>query len=98
MAFKKSLLLLAVAGVFLVHPMTADASSISLALAGGISSSLDDSSATDEDVEAVVAQTAKEKLYRPLALLRSMIMLMSAAKPAKRGRSLVNCSIILSVM
>ena len=60
MAFKKSLLLLAVAGVFLVHPMTADASSISLALAGGISSSLDDSSATDEDVEAVVAQTAKE--------------------------------------
>ena len=60
MAFKKSLLLLAVAGVFLVHPMTADASSISLALAGGISSSLDESSATDEDVEAVVAQTAKE--------------------------------------
>ena len=60
MAFKKSLLPLAVAGVFLVHPMTADASSISLALAGGISSSLDDSSATDEDVEAVVAQTAKE--------------------------------------
>ena len=56
MAFKKSLLLLAVAGVFLVHPMTADASSISLALAGGISSSLDDSSATDEDVEAVVAK------------------------------------------
>ena len=48
MAFKKSLLLLAVAGVFLVHPMTADASSISLALAGGISSSLDDSSATDK--------------------------------------------------
>ena len=60
MAFKKSLLLLAVAGVFLVHPMTEDASSISLALAGGISSSLDESSATDEDVEAVVAQTAKE--------------------------------------
>ena len=60
MAFKKSLLLLAVAGVFLVHPMTADASSISLALAGGISSSLDESSATDEDVESVVAQTAKE--------------------------------------
>ena len=60
MAFKKSLLLLAVAGVFLVHPITADASSISLALAGGISSSLDESSATDEDVEAVVAQTAKE--------------------------------------
>ena len=50
MAFKKSLLLLAVAGVFLVHPMTADASSISLALSGGISSSLDDSSATDENV------------------------------------------------
>ena len=96
MAFKKSLLLLAVAGVFLVHPMTADASSISLALAGGISSSLDDSSATDEDVEAVVAQTAKENYTG--ALLRSMIMLMSAAKPAKRGRSLVNCSIILSVM
>ena len=92
MAFKKSLLLLAVAGVFLVHPMTADASSISLALAGGISSSLDDSSATDEDVEAVVAQTAKEN-YTGLCIAQ-----VSAAKPAKRGRSLVNCSTILSVM
>lgn len=60
MAFKKSLLLLAVAGVFLIHPMTADASSISLALAGGISSSLDEADASDEEVEAVVAQTAKE--------------------------------------
>ena len=60
MAFKKSLLLLAVAGVFLIHPMTADASSISLALAGGISSSLDEADTSDEEVEAVVAQTAKE--------------------------------------
>ena len=60
MAFKKSLLLLAVAGVFLIHPMTADASSISLALAGGISSSLDEADASGEEVEAVVAQTAKE--------------------------------------
>lgn len=49
--------------------MTADASSISLALAGGISSSLDDSSATDEDVEAVVAQTAKEN-YTGLCIAR----------------------------
>jgi len=60
MAFKKSLLLLALAGVILVRPMTADASSISLALAGGISSSLDEADASDEEVEAVVAQTAKE--------------------------------------
>lgn len=60
MSFRKALLLFLAAGVFMVQPMSADASSISLALSGGLSSALDESSASAEDVEAVVEQASKE--------------------------------------
>ena len=44
---RKSFLVCLAAGLFVVQPMNADAAQISLALAGGISTSLDESTASD---------------------------------------------------
>lgn len=54
MVFKKAILLFLAAGVFTLTPLTADASQISLAMSGGMASSLDEAQTSEEDIEAAL--------------------------------------------
>lgn len=57
---KKGLLICLAAGIFVVSPMKADAAQISLALAGGISSSLDESATAEEELAEVLDEVVKD--------------------------------------
>lgn len=57
---KKGFLICLAAGLFVVQPMNADAAQISLALAGGITTSLDDSSASDNEMAEVLDEVVKD--------------------------------------
>lgn len=57
---RKSFLICLAAGLFIVQPMNADAAQISLALAGGISTSLDESSASDNELAEVLDEVVKD--------------------------------------
>lgn len=59
MKFKKVLLLCLAAGVFTLSPLTADASQISLAMSGGIASSLDETETSEEDIEEALDKAVK---------------------------------------
>ena len=57
---RKSFLVCLAAGLFVVQPMNADAAQISLALAGGISTSLDESTASDTELADVLDEVVKD--------------------------------------
>ncbi|MCI8429954.1 MAG: SH3 domain-containing protein [Lachnospiraceae bacterium] len=57
---RKSFLVCLAAGLFIVQPMNADAAQISLALAGGISTSLDESSTSDNELADVLDEVVKD--------------------------------------
>ena len=56
---RKNLILCLAASLFIATPMEADAAQISLALAGGITSSLDESSTSDEQIANVLDEVVK---------------------------------------
>lgn len=56
---KKGLLICLAAGIFAVNPMTADAAQISLALSGGISSSLDEAVTADSEMAEALDKAVK---------------------------------------
>lgn len=60
MVFKKAVLLFLAAGVFTLSPLTADASQISLAMSGGMASSLDEATATEEEIEEALDKAVKD--------------------------------------
>lgn len=57
---RKSFLVCLAAGLFIVQPMNADAAQISLALAGGISTSFDESSTSDTELADVLDEVVKD--------------------------------------
>lgn len=56
---KKGLLVCLAAGLFMVHPMNTDAAQLSLALSGGISSSLDEATTADSDMAEALDEAVK---------------------------------------
>lgn len=56
---RKGILICLAAGVFFVHPVKADAAEISLALSGGVSTSLDEATASDEKMAEVLDEVVK---------------------------------------
>lgn len=57
---RKGFLVCLAAGLFVVQPMNADAAQISLALAGGITTSLDEASASDNELAEVLDEVVKD--------------------------------------
>lgn len=57
---RKGFLICLAAGLFVIQPMSADAAQISLALAGGITTSLDESSASDNEMVEVLDEVVKD--------------------------------------
>ena len=65
---RKNLILCLAASLFIATPMEADAAQISLALAGGITSSLDESSTSDEQIANVLDEVVKNNYTDDFAL------------------------------
>ena len=80
---RKNLILCLAASLFIATPMEADAAQISLALAGGITSSLDESSTSDEQIANVLDEVVKNNYT-------GLIMSMFVATPVKRAKSSVS--------
>lgn len=59
MILRKGLMICLATGVFTVSPLTANAAQISLALAGGISSSLDEAAVADDELDEVLDEVVK---------------------------------------
>ena len=57
---KKGFMICLAAGLIVVQPIQADAAQISLALAGGITTSLDESSASDNEMAEVLDEVVKD--------------------------------------
>ncbi len=57
---RKSFLVCLAAGLFVVQPINADAAQISLALSGGITTSLDGSNASDDEMAEVLNEVVKD--------------------------------------
>ena len=57
---RKGLLICLAAGLFVIQPMQADAAQISLALSGGITSSLDESDTSDNEMAGVLGEVVKD--------------------------------------
>lgn len=57
---RKGFMICLAAGIFMVQPLTADAAQISLALSGGITASLDESAASDDEIAETLDKVVKD--------------------------------------
>lgn len=84
---RKGFLVCLAAGLFIVQPMNADAAQISLALAGGITTSLDETSASDDKVAEVLDEVVKDN-YKGFCIAKVNDYVNVRSEPSEDGEIL----------
>lgn len=84
---RKGLFICLAAGLFVVQPMQADAAQISLALSGGITSSLDESSASDDEISEVLNEAVKDN-YTGFCIAKVNSYVNVRSEPSEEGEVL----------
>ena len=84
---RKGLLICLAAGLFVIQPMQADAAQISLALSGGITSSLDESDTSDNEMAGVLGEVVKDN-YTGFCIAKVSIYVNVRSEPSEEGEVL----------
>ena len=84
---RKGLLICLAAGLFVIQPMQADAAQISLALSGGITSSLDESDTSDNEMAGVLGEVVKDN-YTGFCIAKVSSYVNVRSEPSEEGEVL----------
>ena len=84
---RKGFLVCIAAGLFVVQPMTADAAQISLALSGGITTSLEEAEASDDEMAEVLNEVVKDN-YTGFCIAKVNSYVNVRSEPSEEGEIL----------
>lgn len=84
---RKGFMICLAAGIFMVQPLTADAAQISLALSGGITASLDESAASDDEIAETLDKVVKDN-YKGFCIAKVSSYVNVRSEPSEDGEVL----------